>query len=54
MYAADNGYLQICKLLLEKGADVNLKNKVGCNCHVIFKVSASERKEDSDKMMPSV
>ena len=40
MYAADIGYLEIWKLLLEKGADVNLKNGVGCNCHVIFKVSA--------------
>ena len=40
MYAAGNGYLDICKLLLEKGADVNLKDEVGCICHVIFKVSA--------------
>ena len=44
MYAADKGYLEICKLLLEKGADMNLKNEVGFNCHVIFKVSAYWKK----------
>ena len=54
IYAASNGKLDICKLLLEKEADVNLKDEVGCNCHVILKVSAIKRKEKSDKMMPSV
>ena len=46
MYAAENGYLGICKLLLEERADVQLKDVVGCNCLVIFKVSAywKERK----------
>ena len=40
MWAAIKGYLDICKLLLKTGADVNLKDEVGCNCYVIFKVSA--------------
>ena len=37
MHAANNEFLDICKLLLEKGANVNLKDEVGCNCHVIRK-----------------
>ena len=54
MCAAASRYLDICKLLLEKGADVNLKDEVGCNYHVIFKVSAYWKERKSDKMMPSV
>ena len=48
------GSVDICKLLLKKGAKVNLKDKVGCNCSVIFNVVTTEKKEISGKMMNSV
>ena len=40
MYAAEVDNLDTCKLLLEKGADVNLKDKVGCKIYGVGSFTA--------------